>query len=246
MTARVLLIDIETAPSLGWVWGKYDQNVIAFERDWYILSVAWKWLGDDIHCHTLYDLPGKHNEDDSRLLHHVHELLDEADIVIAHNGDNFDIKKINTRLMLHSHTPPSSYKTIDTLKVARKFFKFDSNKLADLARQLLGETKIPTTGFVLWQGCMNGDPKSWATMKKYNIRDVSLLEGVYLRMRPWMTNHPNLNMYSKKESCPVCQSDHTHRRGFSYAKIQTRQRWNCQSCGHWYSGKLIKKTDDGT
>ena len=42
---RVLLFDIESSPNLSWTWGKWDQNVLRFEREWYILAISWTWLG---------------------------------------------------------------------------------------------------------------------------------------------------------------------------------------------------------
>ncbi len=56
--SRIVFIDIETAPSLGWVWGKWEQNVIDFKADWYMLSFAWKWLGEkSVHVLGLDDFP---------------------------------------------------------------------------------------------------------------------------------------------------------------------------------------------
>ena len=35
---KILLLDIETSPALGYVWKKWDTNVIEFKDSWYILS----------------------------------------------------------------------------------------------------------------------------------------------------------------------------------------------------------------
>lgn len=244
MSARILLFDIETSPSLGYVWGKYDQNVIEFDQDWYILSVAWKWLEDaDVYVRGLpdYSLYKKAPENDRDLVTDLWKLIDEADIVIAQNGDGFDIKKSNARFITHGLPPPSTYKTVDTLKLARKHFKFDSNKLGDLGKYLGLGTKLTTTGWSLWKGCLDGDPDAWKRMKEYNVQDVVLLEQIYLKLRPWATGHPNLNLYTATEGCPNCGGNHVQRRGFNYAKVQVRQRWHCQDCHSWYSGKVIKK-----
>jgi hypothetical protein len=49
-TPRVLLYDIETFPNEAYVWGKYDQNVIAFKKEWEMASFAYKWLGEkEVH-----------------------------------------------------------------------------------------------------------------------------------------------------------------------------------------------------
>lgn len=235
MTAKILFFDIETSPSLAYVWQAYDANVISFERDWDILSFAWKWLGDK-------EVQVLGQDDDNTLIEKLWELFDKADVIVAHNCDAFDVKKSNTMFLLHGLQPPRPYKTVDTLKVAKKYFKFDRNNLNELARYLgLGE-KRDNPGFKMWLGCIKGDPESWKLMKEYNKHDVLLLEQVYLALRPWHSGHPNLNLYDGEEACPTCGSESFHRRGFSYAKVQIRQRFHCNDCGAWWSGKVVKKS----
>ncbi len=241
MSANVLLVDVETAPNLGWTWGMYEQNVIDLKTSWYMLSFAAKWLGDKkVKTWALPDYPSykKNKEDDSNLVGALWGLYNQADVVIAHNGDKFDIKKSNARFIKHGLNPPAPYKQIDTLKVARGRFAFTSNRLNDLAKYLKIGQKLPHTGFHLWQGCMTGDEKSWRLMRKYNAHDVDLLEQVYLRMRPWMVNHPNLTMYGDKVGCPACQSVNIQRRGFNVARTRKTPRFQCQSCGNWWAGKV--------
>src|ERR1700739_213307 len=84
-----LFLDIEITPSLGWVWQKWETNVIKFKKQWEILCFAYKWEGGETRF-----VKGK--EKDQVVL--LRLLLDNADVVIAHNGDNFDLKKINTRI----------------------------------------------------------------------------------------------------------------------------------------------------
>jgi hypothetical protein len=242
--AKVLLLDVETAPSLGWVWQKYETNVIDFQRDWYILSYAAKWAHErKIQVKCLADYVGYKIdiENDQFLVDDLWRLIDEADVIIAHNGDSFDLPKINTRFLTHKLPPPSPYKTIDTLKIARKIFKFDSNKLDDLGRYLGIGRKLLTTGFHLWRGCMIGDAKSWATMKRYNAHDVELLEKVYYLIRAWAPSHPNVNQ-GQLEQCPKCASKKVQRRGFSYTLLKRKQRYQCLNCNGWYTG-AAKKVD---
>lgn len=221
----------------------WDTNVVAVKNPTYMLSFSWKWLGEkSVHAFCLPDFPGykKNKQDDSKLLEKLWEMMDEADIIVAHNGDRFDIKKTNARFIINGMGPPSPCKTIDTLKIARASFGFDSNKLNDLAKYLKIGGKIPHTGMHLWLGCMNGDPASWKVMRKYNKHDVSLLEQVYLKIRPWAKNHPNLNTFSHSIACPTCQSENTQRRGEDRTLKRTYQRYHCQDCRRWFRGELIK------
>lgn len=234
---RILLVDIETSPILAAIWTIHEADAVWVERDTFILSFAAKWLGKKTKTYALPDYPGyrkkKHN--DRHLVSDLWKLLDEADIVVAHNGDAFDIKKINSRLAVHGLPPPSPFKTVDTLKIARSVFKFDSNKLDNLGRYLKEGRKIPNTGAALWRGCVNGDRKSWRTMRRYNAQDVDLLERVYKRLRPWAKSHPNLTLYEDRPGCPVCKSARVKKEGFKYTLKTKRQQWKCLECHHWFS-----------
>lgn len=238
---KILLFDIETAPNLAWVWGKYEQDVIEFEREWYILCYAYKWLGEK-RTYTVglpeFKTYKKDREDDKELVTSLWKLFDEADVIIAHNGNSFDIKKANARFLEHGLCPPSSYQQIDTKLVAKRYFKFDSNKLDDLGRHLKAGQKLSTGGFALWKGCMNGDIKAWQKMLKYNKQDVVLLEEVYLKLRGWMTNHPNLNVLKKTVfNCPICGSVNVNKQGTRATKTGLMQRFHCRDCGGWCQGK---------
>jgi len=243
--ARVLIYDIETSPNLGFIWGKYEQNVISYKEEWFMLSFAYKWLGDNkTYVLGLDDFVGyeddRHN--DELLVRALWRLFDEADIVIAHNGDNFDQKKANARFLSHGMTPPLPYKSVDTLKVARRYFKFNSNKLGDLGEHLNLGSKGDTGGFNTWLGCMGGDAKAWAQMKKYNKQDVVLLEEVYITLRPWMENHPPMNQISGvMSSCPKCGGNTMHARGKYATKTQTYQRYHCQKCFGWSQSRVAEK-----
>lgn len=244
--ARILLFDIETAPNLGYVWGKWEQDVIEFKNNWYILSFSAKWLGESkVTTKGLCDYKGykKGSEDDSLLVKDLWNLFDKADIIVAHNGDQFDIKKVNTRFLQHGMKPPSIYKTIDTKKIAKRYFNFDSNKLDDLGQYLSVGRKMKHSGFEIWKGCMSGDKKSWREMLSYNKQDVILLENVYLKLRSWITNHPNLNLFNNTtHNCPTCGSNKLQRRGYARNKVTITQRYQCQGCGGWSSGAM-ERTD---
>jgi len=239
--AKILFLDIETAPSLGWVWGKYEQNVIDFKSDWYILSFGYMWSTDKkVTVLGLDNNPKykKGSEDDKWLMEQLWKLIDEADVIIAHNGDKFDLPKINTRFLTHKLPPPKPYKTVDTLKIMRSVFMFDSNKLDDAGRYLGIGRKLPHTGFHLWKGCMSGERKSWALMKKYNGHDVELLRDLYYLVRSWSKTHPNVNL-GVTETCPKCGSTKVQRRGFEYTLLRKKQRYQCQ-CGSWFCGPARK------
>jgi hypothetical protein len=230
--SRILLIDIETSPIIGYSWGLYEVDLIKRIKSFTILSVAYQWLGEKtkvLACDTQSELS---------LLKKLHALLDAADIVIAHNGDSFDIKKINTRFIIHNLTPPSPYRTIDTKKAAKSVAAFDSNSLNNLGLDMSEGEKIKHRGFDMWEGCERGNKRDWADMKRYNKKDVDLLARVYLRLRPWMKNHPAVK-YSTNAICDKCGSEQVQRRGEMVTKKVRYQRYQCPSCGGWFKGERL-------
>ena len=241
--ARILYYDLETAPNLAAVWGKYEQNVIWFEDEWYVMSFAYKWEGErKTHVVALPDFPlyEEDSDNDLEVVKALHDLFAEADIVIAHNGDRFDLRVINARFVFHGLTPPPPFQTIDTLKVARRYFRFNSNKLDDLGDYLGLGRKRQTGGYRLWRDCMAGDKVAWNKMKLYNKQDVRLLERVYKKLRPWMKGHPRVTPDATGRSCPKC-GGWLQRRGYQRSKTMIYHRFQCQSCGGWSRERLPSK-----
>jgi len=244
---RILLIDIETVPLESWTWGTWDQNVglEQIKTEWSIISYAAKWVGSK--SITYRDTGGKgvaKVRDDKALLGEIRELLDKADIVVAQNGKKFDIKKINARLIEQGYGPYSPVRVIDTLEVAKKYFAFTSNKLKWLSSHLTDapkddHKKFP--GFELWSECLLDNPAAWREMKKYNKQDIVSLEKVYLKMRPWIANHPNLAAYSEslERKCPKCDSPHVIKKGIAMTTAGKYQQFQCKDCGGWSRGKQM-------
>lgn len=240
--ARTLLYDLENSPNLAFVWDLWEANALSVEVPWEILSVAWKWLGDrKVQSMTREDCDNPDTDYD--IVKRIWELFDEADVVVAHNGNSFDQPKSRARMLVHGMPPPSPFKEVDTLLIARRHFKFGSNKLGDLGKTLGVGGKVQHTGFSLWQACMKGDPAAWKLMRRYNQQDVVLLEKVYLKLRPWMPRHPNIPAIDgKPDACPVCSSTELTLKGKTHTARTWRQRYVCRECGHFCSGAKIEKT----
>jgi DNA polymerase elongation subunit (family B) len=246
MGLKIVTIDIETSPLLSWNWGTYEQNSLKIDREWYIMSFAIKELDKkETKVYSLKDFKRYKKEptNDIELLKLLYKFLDEADVVIGHNLDGFDIKKINARFIYHTMTPPSSYKTIDTYKIAKKYFNFSSNHLNDLCEHFNIGKKLEHSGIKLWFDCMEGKEKAWNLMKKYNKMDVIINERLYKRFLPYITNHPNYGIYLQKDFvCPNCGSKHLHSRGYAVTKTNTYRRWQCQTCGSWSRNRINEKS----
>ncbi len=242
---KILLLDIETSPIISYVWGLWENNVALnqIKTDWHLLSWSAKWLNSPSNKIMYQDQRNAKNiEDDRKLLEGIWDLLDKADIIITQNGKKFDQKKLNARFIINGFTPPSDYRHIDTLQLARKHFGFTSNKLEYLSKTLnlskkkSNHKKYP--GFELWKGCLAGEMSAWKEMEKYNKLDVLSLEELYLKLQPWGTGvvlavHDEGN---KEGSCS-CGSHNLKKNGFRFSNSGKYQRYTCDDCGAHSQGK---------
>lgn len=251
---RILSIDIETAPISGYVWSLWKQNVglNQINGEWAILSYCAKWLGDDNSKIIYKDSSKRRNKlDDRHLVSGLWTLLNEADIIIAHNGKSFDSRKIQARMFLHGFAPPSPYKIIDTLLETRKCFAMTSAKLEYLTDKMCTTKKQKHNefpGFELWKECLAGNQLAWDAMRSYNIDDVISLEEYYLLLRPWITGHPNVANYTtvaaESPTCPNCGSTAVHRKGLRSTQVGQYPRYHCQGCGAWSRGRLLANSKE--
>jgi len=250
--AKILVLDIETAPMKAAVWGMWQQNINVkmMEEAGYILCYSAKWLGDDT---IMYD-DGRNKSgkppvhaDEKRLLETLIPLLDEADMIVGHNLIKFDMPKIRGRCLIHNLSLPSPYKEIDTCRAAKKEFGFESNSLEFLCGVFKVEHRKSShsdfPGYELWEECIKGNEDAWAEMRDYNTVDIKTTEDVYIVMRPYMTQHPNVGVFTDNDdpTCPKCGStDVNHNKTkWAYTNIGKYKRYRCNSCGGWARGRAI-------
>lgn len=241
---KILIFDIETSPMRAYVWGRWKQNVHLEQTisEWFALSWSAKWLNNPNIMSDVLTPAEVLIENDGRIVKSLWKLFNEADIVIAHNGQRFDVPRMNSRFIVHGLNPPNPYRQIDTLTTARKEFGFLSNKLDALAGYFGIEHKSETN-FNLWVRCLNGEQEALSYMEEYNIKDILILEAVYLCLRPWMKNHPNLGLYAEneEETCPHCGSTNVAETGtFSYTNVSKFSNVRCLDCG----GVARRRTSD--
>lgn len=231
---KILLLDIETNPIEALVWSTWKQNIYPgqIKKDWSIICWSAKWLFSPTVMGQVVRPDEAIEHKDNSVLMKMWELMNEADWVITHNGDEFDIKKLNTRFFLAGYPRPMYFGSIDTKKVAKGNFSFTYNKL-DWIAQIVGIGRKMETEFKWWKECEAGNQAYLDKMLKYNKKDVQLEEEVYLALRPWMTNHPNLNLYADMDGdiCPTCGSANIHWNG-KYATGKGLYRaFRCEDCG---------------
>ena len=244
MTLKILAIDIETAPNTAHVWGLFKQNIGINQilETGRVMCFAAKWLGEKkVHFWSEF-----HDDHESTIVM-AHKYLEEADAVLTFNGDSFDLPTLNREFLKYGLAPPAPYRTIDLLRVAKRRFRFASNKMDHLAGELGLERKISHSGHDLWIKCMESDKAAWKEMRAYNIQDVVVLEQLYEKMLPWIDTHPNYGLYidSKEPVCTNCGSDHVQSRGIQHNKTLSYQRFQCSDCGTWLRARFPEKQARG-
>lgn len=189
--AKILIYDIETSYNIVKSWRVgYNLNInpdaILHERK--IICVSYRWKGEK----QVYNLTWDESQCDKFLLEQFIEVLNEADLIVAHNGDRYDLKFIKTRALFHGLPMLINYPQFDTLKVAKKKFMFNSNKL-DYISEYLGFGNKIKTSMSLWDDIiLKKCPKAMNEMLKYCDMDVILLEKVYDKLVSW--ENPKLHV----------------------------------------------------
>jgi DNA polymerase elongation subunit (family B) len=169
-----LYFDIETSPNIGLFWQagykqKIDYSNIIKERG--IICICYKWE-DEKEVHSLH---WDKKQCDKKLLQEFIKVANQADELVGHNGDKFDLPWIRTRCLYHRVDLFPKYVTIDTLKLSRRQFRFNSNRL-DYIASYLGIGKKIKTDFNLWKDIvLNKCDKSMKKMIDYCKQDVKLL-----------------------------------------------------------------------
>ena len=172
--------------------------------------------------------------------------MDEADIVIGHNGDRFDLRKLRWRFISEDMQPPSPFRIIDTLKIARREFFAPSYKQDFLTKYFHLQNKLETN-FQLWKDCEAGIPEKLEEMVEYNRHDVMGLEELYLKIRPYIHNHPNLGVLMDKDVCPTCGADDIVETNSEYITSANRFLvYRCNSCKTPYIRHKKNSNEDGT
>jgi len=236
---RRLFWDVETSPNVMFSWRagyKINLNVENIIQERAIICICWKWEGQK----KVESLAWDHG-DDRELIEKFSVVMQEADELVAHNGDNFDMKWFNGRHLMHGLPPVPRAKTVDTLKIARKRFYLNSNRLDYLGKILIGEGKIKTE-FGLWKKIvLENDSKAMNDMVRYCKKDVVLLERVYERLRSYEepTAHAAVVVSGNpmhRWKCGHCGSGNVQTsKTKTTAKGMVQYQMRCNDCGRYYT-----------
>lgn len=254
---KVLYIDIENSRMVVEfeTYSLYNIDQIHpkhIKHDWYITCAAWAWLDlqtqkvGKIETVAVNDFPSysKDFRDDRTVIKTLHNVLSQADMIVGHNSDSFDIKKINYKFIKYGLEPLDMPPTVDTLKAAKKYAKSSSNKLYYLAKEFGVSMKIDLPSSVM-HAADNGCEKSLKKLVAYNKGDIKAGAELYFKMLPYIKNHPNIKriMGGKPDKnhppCQNCGSSKTVKDGTVTQKTGKYQRYRCMKCGSKTKGKKI-------
>jgi hypothetical protein len=242
---RILFWDVETAPALAFAFQAKTDWIPShmFQHETFLLTWAAKWAGSNRVISERLTGAEARAQDDSRLVTSLVELIREADVIVAHNGDGFDEKVLRGRAMLTGSEPLGPVRSVDTLKLAKRSFRLTHNSLNHLAKHLGVPQKMDTGGFSLWRDAYLGDEKALAKMDRYCRADVRCLEGVYGAMLPHVKGLPRLidASHDGEDVCPYCGSAERQSRGLTHTNASSFPRYRC-SCGRWYRGRQAVKS----
>lgn len=208
----------------------------------YMISMAYAFNDGKVKVLSLADYPKtfKNNPwDDSKLCEDIYSVFEESDHVVAHYGDKFDRKFVETRLLLNALPTTTGIKQSDTWKIAHRHLKLSNYRLDTLAR-VLGVGCKSYHEEKWWDWAMQGKVEGVKLIAKYNKHDVDpLLRGVYKKLLRYDNTGPDLTqlyfdktMDSDRFMCPKCYSTNTIKKNFRYLYTKTAmyQRWRCKDC----------------
>jgi DNA-directed RNA polymerase subunit RPC12/RpoP len=231
---RVLVFDIETAPRLAYTWGVWKQDVapVQLASESFMLSWAAKWEDEHkVHSDVLTSDEAL-EEGDGRIVQSLADMVRAADVVVAHNGDRFDLPVLNTRLIALKLEPVGKVVSVDTLKIAKRSFRFTYNRLGYLADFLGHDSKSPMT-MMDWIRAIKGDDKALRKMDRYCRRDVRVLEKVWHDLRQYAEGLPRMvdAVREMQHACPHCGHHGLMPDGWHRTKASNFARYKCSRCG---------------
>ena len=248
-SVNILTLDIERLPGTA----KVPHRGLTVEGEWWDLS-GWKHvIGRRIHPDNVTSWPrsicaaarwyGQREVMFSAeweaggydaFIRQTWEWFDKADIVVGHNMAAFDEKHLRGAWLEAGLMPPSPWKTIDTLKIARTQFNLESNTLAALCDRLGVPSKVDKYDANIAHAALAGDVKAQKRLQKYNEGDIKATEALFDRLRPYIPNHPHLSMWTGAEfGCPNCGHENAglEPTGEAYAYVTRYRAYKCNNCG---------------
>lgn len=232
-----LYFDIETSYMLcktHYIGRKVFLDHRSIVRPAKIICICYKWEDNKRVEYLTWDS----KQEDKKMLEAFIKVANQADEIVAQNGDKFDLPWLRTRCIFHRLPMFPKYTTVDTLKASRSYFRFASNRL-DYVGGYLGLGHKEKAGEELWdkitfENCQT----SMRKMVKYCKRDVILLEDIYRVMKNYIPakTHFGVKYGGIKRDCPECGSINVKVNKTNITSLGTKKhQLQCKDCGKYHS-----------
>jgi len=205
-----LYFDLEVSKSLYYSYGRKVKGEwlrgADLVHEYFIISWAASYIGSGKIFSACVTQEQALGWTDAEILAPLHDLLSSADILVGHNVDAYDLKRVNTRFLINGWTPITNHdgkqkKTEDSLKIVRSRFAFEDNTLDALCVKfgIRGKDKITDDD---WREVLRtGNPKILAKIDKYCRGDVRNGKKMYEIFAPYAGKADDYGiMKSKKET----------------------------------------------
>lgn len=240
---KILYLDLETSPNIGTFWRPGNKvslsvNNILEERQIILASYAWNdEKPKTVTWKKCLKTANKYLQySDKDVVVKLVKLCNEADVIVAHNGQRFDLPWLRARAMFYGIALDHNLQVFDTLKKTRGLLGLNSYKLDYLGKFFVADKKVETGGYGLWLSCMAGDRKAMKLMAQYCEQDVVLLRKYYQELIHYVPalNHAGVHKGHAKWTCKTCGT-HDVRVRKEYVTASGARRFNmtCQN-GHNY------------
>jgi uncharacterized protein YprB with RNaseH-like and TPR domain len=212
-SANVMIYDIETSQIVAKVFwtGKQYVGFDKLKTEPKIISISWKWLGEDKVHYLTWD---KDHSDKQMLVDFLPEY-NKADMVIGVNNDNFDNRWINARAAKYRLQVNTMIRSFDIQKEFKRLFRIPSYSMKYAAKFFgLDQQKQQHEGIIMWDMIEDGTPDQQKEYLKkmvdYNIQDILTTEDLYLSLRQYMGHKMHLGVFDDKAkyTCPNCGGNH--------------------------------------
>ena len=262
VTARVVTLDIERIPGRVRTWHRgftiegdvWDLNALKditrrrIHADDMIewprtICAAWKWYDQpDTVFAAEWEVGGYDG-----FMRAVWDVFDQADLIIGHNADRFDARHLMGGWAEMGLPAPTPYKVVDTLKIARGTFAYESNTLDALNKRLGIDAKTDKYDSRVAKAAVAGDKEAQDRIRFYNMGDIAASEALFDRLRPYARNIPHLGMWTDDEmACPSCGHTMTATGKTVHANVQRYEHLHCDNCGAHARGTATLKNPTRT
>jgi len=239
---KVMVYDIETSLVRIDHWGtgktyiRHDQLVPGEEGETRIISIAWKYVGEDNVYALTWD-----DGCDKAMMKEFMGYYNECDMVIGQNNNSFDNKLVATRAAKHGFPLNRFVKSFDIYRKVKSVLKLQSYSMAYMAKFFGLTLKQSHEGIRMWKMIQYGTPAEkkeyLAKMVEYNVGDIVTTEELYMKLRPYMgaVSHVGVSEGKPRWSCPVSGSEDVEWINTIYTEAGTVQRiLFCPSSNHQF------------